>query len=771
MNIGIPELRQLRLVPVLLAIVLAQFILLALRIHLEPAPSVTTDFSGATVKLSADRAWTLLPGQCATLRWELEGIQSVYINGAGKVGHDEMPFCPTASLMDARFEITAAGGEARDFSFVLQSLPAALGAWTLMLGLVAPVLVAAYFLATMRLSQRTITDLSPFLLLAALLLSGLLLQTAQPHFIAGVLDQLAYIVKQRAWYELGIALAGVIYIPLAVQALRRGRQRGNRADIVAIGAFLLVLLLVFGAGVESIPQWEIWTSQAWLEGRESILQHEFVVRFWALITHTFATTLSPDGFAGYHVVIFFMFWGTLTLFYAILRQLGAPPWLAFLATILFLFYPVNSRLTSIRSNMHTLSRLALLAGAHLILVCREDPSRLRVLGVWLALLICLGGYDSGLALILVIPLLWWRQEPRRFWRNMNLTAIWYLVPVAKLGQVLLLLIDQRFFYGKWLISGSRLSDQISLDRVGEHLELAAMVYGRIFLEGWEEALRAISQNTWAVPTVATIALTGLTATILARETADGDLLPPPRKTAEATLAGILLILPAIGVFLLLGSSTDGSWRIFIFAPIGATIAVMGLATLATTVIRRARLRQALLICMCLLLLWPGLSRLYLQQNRHNQYADAKASVLRQIVEQAPGFHDEAHLILFTTLTSDELQALGLWELYGNVIDSAMYLLYQQRRPILSTVCVYSGRCSRFDTILRYMDRDFLGADEDYRDVVIFQLHEDLRVELLRELPPELRERDSNRYDPERWIDRSAPLPERARSLLAAAWRE
>ena len=42
------------------------------------------------------------------------------------------------------------------------------------------------------------------------------------------------------------------------------------------------------------------------------------------------------------------------------------------------------------------------------------------------------------------------------------------------------------------------------------------------------------------------------------------------------------------------------------------------------------------------------------------------------------------------------------------------------------------------------------------------------MELLRELPPELRERESNRYDPERLIDAAAPLPPRARSMLGAA---
>ena len=79
------------------------------------------------------------------------------------------------------------------------------------------------------------------------------------------------------------------------------------------------------------------------------------------------------------------------------------------------------------------------------------------------------------------------------------------------------------------------------------------------------------------------------------------------------------------------------------------------------------------------------------------------------------------------------------------------------------------RFFRDDIELQVGSRNFLSDDEDYGDVVMFQLHDDLSVELLRELPPELREREINRYDPERLIDASAPIPPRARSLLASAW--
>ena len=764
---GIVHFLARRRVAALLALLAAQLLLLAAAIQLSPAPTVDTAFGGASVALSADRAWTLLPGQCATVRWDLEGIQSLYVNGEGKVGQDEMAFCPTPRRMHLRFEITAGNGEARDFNFVIQSLPAAAQAWLLMLGLVLPLPIAGYYFATMRLERRAFTDATPLLLLLAALLTGLHLQAAQPDFISNMLDQMHGIFRTRAWQALGFALAGIIYLPLAWQALRGGLQQRRRADFIAIAAFALVLLLVMQLGLESVPQWETWNNQAFLEGRHSQVEHEFAVRFWLAIPHALSTAISPDTFAGYHLVNFLCFWGILTLFYAILRQFRVAPWLAFLATILFLFYPVNERLTSIRANTLTLHKLSFLTALYFIMCVRESPGRLRLLGVWLALLINVGTYEGGLAMLLVSPLLWWLRKPRQMWGNISLTAIWYLVPIAKAAHVLLLTMAGRGYYGAWYVS----NEVIAPEMAHEYLGRVANVYYQTFVAGWVEGVNSISQNSWAAPTITTLALTGLTAAILAREDTQGKTIPRPRKIAEATAVGFVLILPAIGILMWFSRYARGLWQIYNFVPIGATIAVLGLLALATTFVKRPRLRQTVIVSCSLLLIWTGLSRLYLQRWEHHLQADAKARVLQQIVEQAPGFVEGANMMLFTKMQSDELIDKGIHELYSNMFDSAMFIFYEQRRPIVATVCKYGKRCSRYDTILRFTNRDFLSADEDYRDVVIFQLHEDLRVELLRELPPELRERAVNRYDPERLIDFSAPLPPRARSLLGAAWRD
>ncbi|MFC1960129.1 hypothetical protein ACFLYO_05425 [Chloroflexota bacterium] len=51
----------------------------------------------ATGILSADRGRVLLPGDCITLAWAVEGVREVYRNGVGVAGLGEMQFCPSGT--------------------------------------------------------------------------------------------------------------------------------------------------------------------------------------------------------------------------------------------------------------------------------------------------------------------------------------------------------------------------------------------------------------------------------------------------------------------------------------------------------------------------------------------------------------------------------------------------------------------------------------------------------------------------------------------------
>ena len=44
----------------------------------------------------ADR-YSITPGECVTIRWDLEGIKEVYFEGNGVTGHSSTVVCPSAT--------------------------------------------------------------------------------------------------------------------------------------------------------------------------------------------------------------------------------------------------------------------------------------------------------------------------------------------------------------------------------------------------------------------------------------------------------------------------------------------------------------------------------------------------------------------------------------------------------------------------------------------------------------------------------------------------
>ena len=731
---------------------------------IAPPPQLSTPhFAGATVKISADRGWTLLPGQCATLSWQLEGIESLYVNGVGKAGADQLIFCPSPGDTRLDFAIRAGGSsqsELRVLSLHIHSLFIYALASLVCLGLALPLAIALWFLAGMRLDAPVRVDAGPPLMLVALFLLGILLQAAQPSLLEGLAAGLGDIFKRPAWHALGSLLAALLFISLALK-LWRGSPGRRRDDLVALGAFFAVALMLFAqAGFDSIGQWEIWPMQAYFEGRPSKLETELISRFWALAPHVLATSISRHSFVGYHLVNLLMFWGMLALFYAILRQLGLAPWLACLAAILFLVYPVNASLMSLRSLLMNFNKLSLLAAVFLALDCRAGASRLGLLGMWLALLLALGTGEYGFVIILVVPLLWWRAA-LPVWQRLNLTAVWALAPVLKVMHLQLLNVAGVSYYGDWNFASS---GGFSLESVAYHLDVIANAYLRTIVYGWQEALGAVSQNQWWLASIATLIIVGAAAAWLARDSS-GEELPSPRQSALILAGGLLFIMPSIGVIMWVARRAYGFWRMYVFVPLGAAIALLALILLASLVLSSLRRRQALVIALCLAVIVPGLSRLYAQQAWYISSANAKAHVLMQIVEQAPWFEPDARLMIVTSMSSQDLRDRGIKELHANMLDSAIYMLYQQGRPGVAFLCLFSETCGSSDIDI---SSDFLASGDDYDDVVIFRLHEDLRTELLMQAPDELLLQGEVNYEPSRLIDFSAPLPPRALTMLSAA---
>ncbi len=106
-----------------LALVGISLVLLVNAIAGASPPKIKTEFGGATVAISANKAWSLFSGDCLTIRWNIEEIKSIYIDGQGKIGWGEIEYCPSHGAASPQFEITAQDGTLRVLTLDLHFLP------------------------------------------------------------------------------------------------------------------------------------------------------------------------------------------------------------------------------------------------------------------------------------------------------------------------------------------------------------------------------------------------------------------------------------------------------------------------------------------------------------------------------------------------------------------------------------------------------------------------------------------------------------------------
>ena len=760
--------RQNQLLLALLAVLL---LLLALALA-DPRPvELNTTLEGATIQLSADKRWSLYPGDCLDIAWQVEGIESIYIDGQGKIGWGEMTYCPSFSAASPEFLITARDGAARAFALDTYYLPSEVVNCLLFVLILGLFVVAIWYFLTLRLDEPP--PVKPYMLLALALAWALcLFATAVDAFsVRQVLAVVRQVFLSNGWQYFGIALAAVVYTPLLIQSIRHGIKTRASADFVAVaGFFVFLLLLHLPFGFQTVAQWEGWVNKANLEGSPSaVMTGEYVTRFWVMLPYVLAHGMAPDSFLGQLLVNFAMFWANMTLVYGILRRLSASTFVAFLCAALFVTYPVNPMLVSMRSVGPTFNVTTLLAAFYFALEFQRRPVRLRLAGLWMSMALTLGSYDIGYVVILVSPLLWWWRRPAIRPLKMSLTAIWYVPLATKALYVLSLFSTNQTFRGSDLAShvGIAFLDGHSLPwLVAHYASILGEVYLQTFVYGWQEAFSNVGQNIFVLSTLAMLALTGLLAFWLAR--ADATVFHSRRQLCFAALSGLLFILPSVGVMMWLERYNRDLWRMYIFVPIGAAVALLSIVLLISSLIRQKPLRTVLIVVLCLSLMFPAISRLFAQKAYFENMADNKVRVLRQVTELAPRFAPDSLLILLTDFGLRELGDNHIYDFRRATFNASMWILYQDQRPSYSVLCWDGRMCNSSD----WGNEDFNISDivTDASQLVLMRLHEDLTVELLRELPPDLGLDDRGTYDPDRLIDFSAPLPPRAVTMLGAAAR-
>ncbi len=832
----------------LIALALLAALALALAILTAPAPRVSKQYGGTTIEISADRAWTLYPGDCVQLSWQLEGIKSLYIEGEGQIGWGEMPFCPAINATSPTIEITAENGIYRDPQLTIHHLPDLLFYLLGVVGVCGAGLLTLHYLRRDQLNR-----MPPFywLLIAGLLLAlvgASLRLTPQavptidredgplavrfwaerdsiifPHECIGVrwsvsgsdsirfngedarLDQnpgsdafcagdgntaaLEVIDSEGARHEYSLAfsslfpspqlppasviwslfwllLALVIFGLLIWRGIGRNWQRISNADKVAVAACLLFPFAFYlPFGFETPAHWENWNLHSYIEGgTPSFFDSWIVTRFSGLVHRVLAYIISSESFIGYNLVNSLMHSAMTAVAYGLLRQVKVAPLYAFLMALLFIVYPVNPMQFSLRALLLNYSKLFLLVAVFLALEYRRAPTRLALGGLWLALTFSVNSYESGLGLVMIAPLLWWLADRKINWRKLNLTVVWYLAPAFKLAYLALLTATGREFYQSGLLDAGSNSSTAS-DVAVTFVDMIGWVYPYTFWEGWQEAFQTIQQNAWQLPTIIMLAAVAGLARYLAREQAAAPA-PTSRQLVLFIGLGLLLIIPAIAVLMWIPLYQYNPWRMCLYVPIGAVIAIFSAILLLTKRLPDRGIRNAAVVGVCLLLLLPGISRLFLQLDGFVESANKKAQILHDIVAIAPEPYPETQIALITERDIPFLHSEGIFELLTrDVLHSALYAIYQSKAPDLAYFCILIDQCSDVS------DGDTLFTSARPEDLLprtlVFKLNDDLSLQLVDDPAAFLRRDIDAPYDPSQLYNAEAPLPPRLTTMLRA----
>ncbi len=564
----------------------------------------------------------------------------------------------------------------------------------------------------------------------------------------------------------GLVLSGLVFIPLLYQKLHFAITTRKTPDMIAIiGFFIFILIIYMPFGFESIGHWEEWVIISYISGKSGdLIASEMVSRYWVIVPHTLAYLISSESFIGFHLVNFIMFFGKVVMIYAILRHLKFSHLFAFLTAILFMVYPVNTALMSLRSFPMQFSAVTLLIAIYFILDYRHRPSRLKLLAVWWGLSFNIFSNESAYVILLVLPLLWWLSERKLSWRNFNLTAIWYLYPAYKVALLLLLSTAGRAFYQSGLLSGSGDENQATPSAFTVLRRTMQEVYQVTFIDGWQNAVSSLNNNAHLIIVVLMVTIAISIAWWLSRQSDDDR--KPIYRYIVVLISGIALIPPSVGVLMWIPLYRGDLWRMYFYVPMASALVIMGLLFIVTYPIKQKSIRHAIILVFSIVLLFPATTRLLSQHDQFMTSADNKATILYDLVKIAPQVEPDTYILLTTDLDREALEDLGMFEfIRRDMFNGALYILYGDSRPAFAYFCLEANVCSNFP----YEETLFTSSNPDdlINNTLFFELSADLSVRLI-DNPADIFELDIDlaNYDADDLYTPSDTLPPQTITMLS-----
>jgi len=535
------------------------------------------------------------------------------------------------------------------------------------------------------------------------------------------------------------------------------------ALLVMVG---LILLLWLPFGLRSvIGGVEEWTTLYLIQrGENAVFIPQAPTRPFNLAPYVAPYLLMPDHlYLGYSLLVIGVFIAKAGVIYALLRRLIPDnPTLAFLSAILFVIYPADLGLFTFRAFPIMVAIVGSLVCIYLLVYYWQKPSFLLWSAIWILQVMSLLTYEVLYPVILASPLLliWLdKRLSQRFWM---VTLLWSFIPAILFAWLIWNMVGTN--------SGTYIATRLVEAQTTGATGFSAML-GRLpnlllrHLSEWEFTVRELVGRSPYLPlSIVSGGLVGVFSWKLMRRTASKF-----RFSWVLILGGVGLVAMLLSYAAYLPSSYGNiHWRVYYLTAIGPSLLIAGFISWLG-----GRLP----------LIAAGLSGIVVSLavlhalDQHSILVDSSAYLQRllgSIVRQAPAINSDAVVVL---LDDEANIADSDWRLsgYDDALRGALTYLYDY--PVEAIFCTNADilgdpagkRLCRWEQ--DGIDRLFRGVESHYayRQLVIFETRAGGYADMLTALPESLTNSTVTvNYEPERLINRSAPLPARV-STLFTCW--
>lgn len=406
------------------------------------------------------------------------------------------------------------------------------------------------------------------------------------------------------------------------------------------------------------------------------------LRPFTLLPQSIAYTLDSNSF---------FYWHMLQMLAVFLKGVGAASivlWLsndrrlALFAGLLMIVYPADTMQLAFRSLHINWAVANTIWAVALILKATDFAEKWRqlllALSGALALVVAILHYEAALFFIPLPLILWWakyglQNGVRRLLKQGLVVLVWFGGCLAVISYLALVSSAPDLYQAS--VSGSPLQ---TISTLAQNLPLLFKVgLYRLFIHGWLEALQMFGAPLYLPYLLVTFVGVAVAFTLWKPQMQHrgGETAAPAmwRWICAGIIGGILGYLPYLSSL----SHIHITQRTYLFATIGATIAITGLFALAMRRLPRlATIPAALLLA-------TGLHAQWIQFDHYIGLSKRQKAVLASILEATPSIPNGKQLLII-----DSSGITGnTWMLRGELMQSALTYLYGQ--PVKVETCAGS----------------------------------------------------------------------------------